>query len=263
MAQPLGKEPLDFMYGVTRPVPEAFTNEVEKLLVARNPEQDMPIVFACESSQIAHNVSEVKHDTRAYVGPLVPGIFDKLTEANVEHIYTSFPEGKIRRQGIEIGGKTKEQLQSELEQAGVNITSYAKDMMENPDFTTLPVAQTLDTVRLKVGDLGLSGYPTTDKVYKRAQELGLYLCPAEVGPQYRLQNTDQPMEEWFYVGMKQITDSDGRPDVFRLGRDEGGLWLSGRWARPDDKWSPNYEFVFSLRKSETQKPQTHASLLKY
>jgi len=262
VAHRLDREPLDFMYGVTRPVPEAFTNEVKKLLVARNPEQDMPIVFACESSQIAHNVSEVKPDTRAYVGPLVPGIFDKLTEANVEHIYTSFPEGKIRRQGIEIGGKTKEQLQSELEQAGVNITSYAKDMMENPDFTTLPVAQTLDTVRLKVGDLGLSGYPTTDQVYKRAQELGLDLCPTEVGPRYRLQYTDQPMEEWFYVGMKQITDSGGRPGVFHLARNEDGLWLRDSWAAPDYKWRPHGEFVFSLRKSETQKPQTLASLLK-
>jgi len=263
MAQSLGKEPLDFMYGVTRPVPEAFTNEVKKLLVARNPEQDMPIVFACESSQIAHNVSEVKPDTRAYVGPLVPGIFDKLTEANVEHIYTSFPEGNIRRQGIEIGGKTKEQLQSELEQAGVNITSYAKEMMENPDFTTLPVAQILITVRLKLNQMGLSGHPTTDQIYERAQALGLDLWLNEVGPHLRLQDINQPMDECFYVGMKQITDSDGDPRVFALGQVEGGLWLHGSWAPPDHRWLTHYEFVFSLRKSETQKPQTHASFLKY
>jgi len=263
VAHRLDREPLDFMYGVTRPVPEAFTNEVKKLLVARNPEQDMPIVFACESSQIAHNVSEVKPDTRAYVGPLVPGIFDKLTEANVEHIYTSFPEGNIRRQGIEIGGKTKEQLQSELEQAGVNITSYAKEMMENPDFTTLPVAQILITVRLKLNQMGLSGHPTTDQIYERAQALGLDLWLNEVGPHLRLQDINQPMDECFYVGMKQITDSDGDPRVFALGQVEGGLWLHGSWAPPDHRWLTHYEFVFSLRKSETQKPQTHASFLKY
>jgi len=252
-AHRLDREPLDFMYGVTRPVPEAFTNEVKKLLVARNPEQDMPIVFACESSQIAHNVSEVKPDTRAYVGPLVPGIFDKLTEANVEHIYTSFPEGKIRRQGIEIGGKTKEQLQSELEQAG-HVNSRAQNMMNNPDFTTLPVAQILDTVILTLNQMGLSGDPTTDQIYERAQELGLYFCPAEVGPQYRLQNTDQQMGKWVCVGMKQITGSDGDPSVFILERDEDGLWLYDFWALPGSLWSPNDEFIFSLRKSETQKP---------
>jgi len=248
VAQRLGKEPLDFMYGVTRPVPEAFANEVKKLLAARKPKEDMPIVFDCKPSQIAHNVSEVKPDTKAYVGPLGPGIFPILTEANVEYIYTSFPEGKIPILAIEIGGKTKEQLQSELEQAGVNTTSLAKDMTISLDFTTLPEVQILNTVRLTLDQMGLSGFPTTDQVHKRAQELGLYLCPAEVGPQYRLQYTDQPIGEWFYVGMKQITDSVGYPSVFLLVRDEVGLWLYGSWAIPDDEWYPSSEFVFSLRK---------------
>ena len=185
-----------------------------------------------------------------------------MQEHNIEHGYTSFPEGKIRRQQIEIGGKTKEQLQNEMKQAGVNISSYAEDMIKSSDFTTLPVTQTLDTVRLKVGDLGLSGYPTTDQVYKKAQELGLELCPAEVGPHMRLQTKDQPSGDYYWIGMKQITDSHGNPDVFLLVRDGDGLWLRDNWAAPDRKWDPRNEFVFSLRKSETQNPQTLGSLLK-
>jgi len=254
MAQPLGKEPLDFMYGVTRPVPEAFTNEVKKLLLARNPEEDMPVAFGCKPSQIAHSPQELRSDTRAFVGPLVPGIFDRLQEHNIEHIYTSFPEGKIRMQGIEIGGKIKGQLQQELEEAGTKITPKAKEMINSSDFTTLPVAQVLNTVKLKLSDLGLPGYSATYQVNDRAQELGIDLCPAEVGPRYRLQYTDQPIGEWFYVGMKQITDSDGDPDVFSMIRTEGGLWLDGDWARPGRLWHPDSEFVFCLRKSETQKP---------
>ena len=35
------------------------------------------------------------------------------------------------------------------------------------------------------------------------------------------------------MGMKQITDSDGDPDVFGLGRRGDGLWLRGGWAPPD------------------------------
>lgn len=222
----------------------------------------MPVVFGCEPSQIAHNAGELRPDTKAFVGSLVPGIFDKLREHNIEHMYASFPEGKIRRQQIKIGGKTNEQLQQELEQAGVKVTSYAQDMMRNHGFTTQHAPQTLDTVRLKVGDLGLSGYPTTDQIYKKAQELGLALCPAEVGPHMRLATKDQPIRDYFWIGMKQIADSDGFPGVFDLARNEDGLWLHDNWVRPDSKWRRYDEFVFSLRTSETQEFQTLGSLLK-
>jgi hypothetical protein len=223
---------------------------IEELRRSRNSDEDLLRIF--ERDQIARKPDEVNPRTRIYIGDLVPGIFKKL--ADVEYIYISFPEGKIRRQQVEIGGKTKEQLQSELKQAGVNVSSYAEDMMNSPDLTTLPIPQALDTVRLKVGDLGLSGYPTTDQVYRKAQELGLDLCPAEVGPRLRLQYTDQPMGEWVYVGMEQINDLNGNPNVFGLERHVDGLWLDGIWALPDDGWSPNNEFVFCLRKSETQNP---------
>lgn len=59
------------------------------------------------------------------------------------------------------------------------------------------------------------------------------------------------MNEWIRVGMKQISDSDGDPCVFRLGRNDVGLWLYGSWARPDDGWLPDLKFVFRLRKSES------------
>ncbi|MDQ3008167.1 MAG: hypothetical protein M3Q81_01070 [bacterium] len=249
VAQRLDREHLIFMYGVTRPVPEVFTNEVKKLLEARNPEQDMPIVFACESSQIAHNASEIQPGTRAYVGFLTPEIFAILQKQNIEHVYTSFPEEVVHFPEIWIGGMTKEQLTQKLNNAEAKLSFHAKEMMKNPEFTTLPEAQKIRLVKLKLSQLGLSGYPTTDQVYKKAQELGLELCPAEVGPQYRLQYADQPMGEWFCVGMKQITDSRGSPDVFRLVRDEDGLWLDEYWAKPDDEWIPDYECVFSLRRS--------------
>ena len=62
--------------------------------------------------------------------------------------------------------------------------------------------------------------------------------------------------------MNQIADSHGYPFVFSLARDGDGLWLSDYWALPDDEWRPDDGFVFSLRKSETQNPQTLSSLLK-
>lgn len=249
--QQLDGTDLSFLYEIDSPI-QGFgyrrDPRIEEIRSQRNPEKDISIIFGCEPSQIAHTPSEIRPDTRAYVGPLAPGIFDRLQEHTIEHVYTSFPEGKIRRQEVEIGGKTKEQLQRELKQAGVNVTSYAQDMMKSPDFTTLPVAQMVDTVRLKVGDLGFHNSATTDQLYKKAQELGLELCPAEVGSRLRLQHTDQPIEEWVCVGMKQIADSDDNPNVFVLGRSGGGLRLGARWAGPDREWYSEREFVFSLRK---------------
>ena len=106
-------------------------------------------------------------------------------------------------------------------------------------------------VRLSVKDLGFTRSATTDQLYKRALELGLELCPAEVGPHYRLQYMDQPMDEWVYVGMKEIAASDGDPHVFEVGRDADGAWLDRRWADPGTEWDPGDQFLFRLRKSKT------------
>jgi len=256
---------LRFLYAIDRPIKYFGYREdprIKELRNQRNPEEDMPIVFDCELSQIAHSVSEVKTDTKAYVGPLGPGIFDILTEANVEHIYTFFPERKIRRHSIKIGGKTKEQLQQELEEAGTKITPHAKKMINSPDFTTLPVVEEILLVRLNVSQLGLLGNPTTNQVDARARKLGLGLCPAEVGPQLLLQDVVPEVGELFYISMKQIANSVGYPCVFYQARDRDAPWLLDHVMMPAYKWSPNSEFVFSLRKSETQKPQILASLLK-
>lgn len=159
----------------------------------------------------------------------------------------TLPEGAIRLPDLTIGGKAPKQLEKELVSGGFRISYYAKDLLRSRDFTTLPDKQTLSLVRVKISDLDL-GDPTTDQIYAKAKSLGLELCPAEVGPQLRLAYKDQPLDEWLYIGMKQIADSFGYPDVFRLDRRENGLWLDGVWARPDDKWNPENAFVFSLRK---------------
>lgn len=158
-----------------------------------------------------------------------------------------FLEGKVRQEIITIGGKTTQELLAELTQGGFRVSSYARSMMENPSFTTLPNPEQRDLVRLHVKDLGLKrDYPRTDEIYQKAQDLGLELCPAEVGPQYRLQNKNQPLGEWLAVAMKPIPASAGNPCVFRLGHGGGGLWLYGSWTEPGNAWDPEYGFVFTL-----------------
>jgi len=156
------------------------------------------------------------------------------------------PEGVIRLPDLTIGGVKPKELGKLLTANGHRVSDYAKDLMEK--MPTLPDQQTISLVRTTVSAMGLSGNPTTDQIYERANELGWNLCPAEVGPHYRLAYKDQPMNEWLYIGMKQMTGSRGRPSVFRLGRGTVGSWLSADWAGPGRRWDPRDGFVFSPRK---------------
>ena len=249
LGQQLTKNDLLFLYEINRPI-EGFGYQrdprIKELRDKRDPKTDAPIVFECEPNQIAWNQAKVNENTKAYVGPLFANIFQTLK--HMEHLYTSFPEGRIVKSTIEIGGKSKEELEKELKANKIQISNYAKEMLKHKDFTTAKKLESTDMVRLKVGDLGLSQNPTTDQIYEKIKELGLELCPAEVGPQYCLQYINQPNVEFLYIGMKQITNSAGNPSVFGLGRDEDGLWLSSSWTRPGFQWHHGSTLVFRLRK---------------
>lgn len=243
----LTKDDLIFLYEIDFPI-QGFGYQkdprIAELRKDRNPKEDAPVVLDCQSEEIAWNVDQVSEQTKVYIGPLFEGIF----ETSIEQIYTKFPEAPTRRINLEIGGRTAKELESELRKKKINISDYSKDMLRSKDFTTLKNPEQIRLVRLKVRDLGFERGATTDEIYRKAEELGLELCPAEVGPNLRLQYVDQPIGEWFYIAMKQISDRGGFPSVFKLARRDGGLWLLDRWASPDRRWDPDHEFVFRLRK---------------
>ena len=236
---------------------------IAELRQGRNTEDDMLVIFECERDEIAHVPSQINENTKAYVGQFEPGIFQKLPE-NLEHVYTSFPEKKIRREDVVHGGKFEDQLTSEIEDIS-SISDYGKSMLKNEEFvrslydnTEAPRAEwvlkkpeKMTLIRLTVADLGFKSSATTDQIYERAQILGLELCPPDTGPNYRLKYRNQPLNEWIYIGMKQITDSGGNPGVFGLARGDGGLWLNEGWTGPGGEWNPDDRFVFRLRKSES------------
>jgi hypothetical protein len=257
------KQALEFLYTIDgKPVPARIYSLIYQLRTKRNPDHDMAILFECKLSQIAHNLDEIKTGTKVYVGQLVPGIFERLQTQGIEHIYTSFPERKINIQQIQIGGKTKQQLLSELSHISVNIDPYARSLITNSHFTTLPVSQTVDTVVLHVGALGLPENPTLNQIYRKVQELGLELCPAEVGPHFFLQHTPKPDEDYYYVGMGENNDllSDTYK-VFTLNWRNEGLFLEGRFIfERDHFWSP-IKFIFILPKSKSQQSKIARSFL--
>ena len=131
-----------------------------------------------------------------------------------------------------------------LIKAGFAIGDWSSDILNK-----IQVSQTrvqLDLVILSVAELGFGEATPRDKIYARAKELGLELCPAEVGPALRLAYPNQPYVEWLRIAMDPIPDSGGDLGVFGVDRDSGDPWLSGCYGVPGYLWNPGYRFVFVL-----------------
>ncbi len=219
---------------------------IDELRSTRNPAEDAPIVFDCAPDQIATSVSEVTPETKAYIGPLETGIFDKLP-ATVEHVYTKFPEGRIMQKEIALGTgpKTAQEFEQAMTVKGYQVSSWAKDMMEQSAFKVSKEEKKIDLVVVSVESLGFPNGAQYSEIQARAQELGLELAPAEVGPQLRLQYEDQPNGKWLCIGMEAITDSGGFRLIFEVDWDDDGeTWLNSRNGNPDYHWFGNDPFVF-------------------
>jgi hypothetical protein len=243
------KDDLIFLYELDAPI-EGFGYEkdprIAELRDARNTNADLPIFFDCAPENIAHSVSEISDRTKAYVGKLEPGIFDALPRT-VEHMYTKFPEEQIRFREIELGTGFIDgpAFQKAIEAQGMKVYKpYAQDMLENPEFNVLGEHKNAELVEVSVASLGFERQTRYDQICARALELGLEICPAEVGPQLRLQYADQPLYEYLIVAMKAISGSDGSPLVFHVNRRGDGLWLNAARGGPGDEWAPEHRFVF-------------------
>jgi hypothetical protein len=83
-----------------------------------------------------------------------------------------------------------------LDLAKIKIGDSADEILGRPAF---PYARTKTGVELAVlsaADLGVeSDRASLAEVYQRARQAGLDLCPAEVGPQLRLDHRNQPLGE--------------------------------------------------------------------
>lgn len=258
-------EELQYLYEVRQEIKLGSfdRSNVTDIIRLRNAEADMPVVFGCETEpdQIATSIDHINELTKAYVGPLVPEIFKRIADYNVEYVYTQFPEKRIRRIPQEAGGRTVADIKSRIASSGSQFGGEGEFMVDSDDFkrsiytdetfTTLKPRETHQLIRLTVADLGFSNGATTKEIFDRAIALGLDFCPPEVGSEYRISYTDQPMGEWVRIGMKQIKGSYGLSYIFGVVRGGDGSWLSGDWAGPVSLWDAGNQCVFSIRKSDS------------
>lgn len=148
---------------------------------------------------------------------------------------------------ITIGNiKTLDEIKSAIISKGFRIGSWAEDVLNSSAFTLAIDESQIDLYKVTPRDLGFIDGAYLAEVYWRAGELGLKLCPLEVGPQLRIQYLDQPKKESLQIAMESQRDSEDHKSQFRVvyGGD-GFVWLVGDHKHPKDFWKVDEPFIFT------------------
>lgn len=146
------------------------------------------------------------------------------------------------------GLKAAEDFRKALKDGGHRIGDWGNDILGKPAFKASETEIEVDLVVVSVEELGFKDGATRKDIYERALSYGLELCPNEVGPQLRLQYTNQPNGEWLLIAMEPISDSDGNLYVFYVVRDSNDSWLYANDGNLGSFWLDNYRWVFLRRK---------------
>jgi hypothetical protein len=158
---------------------------------------------------------------------------------------------------VAVGGLTKPELIQALRQNAVFLNEYAEMLFASELFTISETRRILTTFEVSVRELGFLQGAAIAEIYRRAGELGLGLCPLELGPCMRLQYRDQPEGYWgkpvvrnqappgsITIASEQLTNDDGFPKGFYLRRIEGSLWLRGYCCDHLQVWHADDHLVF-------------------
>ncbi|MFD0824666.1 helicase [Neobacillus sp. M.A.Huq-85] len=173
-----------------------------------------------------------------------------------------YPDCPFITRTVEVGGLTKSQLIQKLQQDSILMNKYGERLFADDKFTTSDTKYSLTTVEIIVMDLGFPDGATTAQLFKKAFELGLELCPLELGPHLRLEYLDQP--EGYLGNVSQqhqapsgaitiaseiLTKDDDFPKGFYLRRINGVLWLRGYIADHLHVWKSEDHFIFVKQKN--------------
>ncbi|MCA1040030.1 helicase [Bacillus infantis] len=160
---------------------------------------------------------------------------------------------------------TKQQLLQRLQQASILMNEYGERLFADDLYTASAERYEVKTIELTVASLGFQQGAPLDQIFQRAGELGLSLCPLELGPYIRLQYLDQPEglsaesqrhqapSGSITIASAVLTDDHDFPKGFYLRSMDGALWLRGYIADYLHIWDPNDHFIFAEPSSGEKK----------
>lgn len=165
------------------------------------------------------------------------------------------PSGHIL--SVNLGGLMKSELLEELARNAISMNVSAERLFASDHFTTSETRYSVTTVELTLCNLGFPRGATIAEIYERAGQLGLGLCPLELGPHLRLQYHDQPEGHLgkpvrrhqapygsITIASEILSEEEDFPKGFYLRRIEGVLWLRGYRSWPGHVWEPDDHFIF-------------------
>ncbi len=245
----LSKSELEFLYEINTKI-EGFGYQkdprIKEIRDKRNIQEDTSILFECVQEQIATNASEVNENTKAYIGTLYSNIFKELPD-NIEHIYITFPEGRILLKEIQLPTqeKTPQEYETEIIAQGMKVGDWAKDILSKANLKE-GLGEKIKIAIISNKSLGFSNGATRQESQDKAKQLGIAskLLPPLTGPELRKQYTDQPMNEYILVDMESIIDRGGHPAVFGVNRSSGEAWLSADFGRSDNRFVVSTRWAF-------------------
>ena len=150
-------------------------------------------------------------------------------------------------------------MRDALDASKVHVGDSADEILGRPAFPFSKAKMELDLVVLTPADLGFDGSTPIADIYRRAEHLGLELCPAETGPQLRLDYVNQPVGEFLHIAMLPIATYDGDPVDLTVGNGGAGLVLLGGVGRSDLKLHSSVKFVF-VRPARIAQPNSASDL---
>jgi hypothetical protein len=170
----------------------------------------------------------------------------------------NYPNCPLVARSVRIGGVSKRELLETLLSRGIALNEYARMLFADPRFATAAESSVVDTVEITVANLGLTDGGTSGEIHGRMADVGLAICPMELGPHLRLQFLDQPEGQVGHAASQHrapagsVTVASGELSEnahagFYLRRIDGVLWLRGYRYEPDHLWSPEDRMVFARR----------------
>src|SRR5262245_38613593 len=134
-----------------------------------------------------------------------------------------------------------------LDSAKIKIGVSADEILGRPAFPYAKMKADVELAVLSAAELGVeSDESSLSDVYERARQAGLELCPAEVGPQLRLDYRNQPLGEALTIAMEPVSTYAGEPTILALVNFGTGLALIGADGRLDSMVPRARRFMFAL-----------------